>query len=270
MRRLLAHLGIAFILTALLFSGTFILAPNAHAASRVVGPKQYYLALGDSLAFGYQPDLDWSHGYPQYLAATTGNSLKDYGCNGETSTTMINGVCKYWYTNHIWYLLPQLQASVNFLTAHPGQVSPVTLDMGANDLLPDINPSTCAVASTWASDLARVHTNLTTAILPQLTAAMTDGAGNRTGDLVMMNYYDPYINKCPNSLSYIKQLNSEIANDAAQFHIALVDVYKAFGGDGQGANICTYTWICSVFGDIHATDLGYSVIANAFAAKLGY
>jgi hypothetical protein len=32
---------------------------QAHAApATFVGPKQHYLALGDSMAFGYQPDLD--------------------------------------------------------------------------------------------------------------------------------------------------------------------------------------------------------------------
>ena len=38
----------------------FISAPAVLAAARnsslFVGPKQHYLALGDSLAFGYQPD----------------------------------------------------------------------------------------------------------------------------------------------------------------------------------------------------------------------
>jgi hypothetical protein len=32
-------------------------------------------------------------------------------------------------------------------------------------------------------------------------------------------------------------------------------------------NICIYTWICAV-GDIHPTDLGYSVIADTFAAAI--
>lgn len=50
------------ILLALLLALAFI-PDRAHAASSFVGPKSRYLALGDSLAFGYQPDLDWSHGY---------------------------------------------------------------------------------------------------------------------------------------------------------------------------------------------------------------
>jgi len=48
-------------------------ASQAHAAGagvatngqpfKLIGPKQHYLALGDSLAFGYQPNQDYSHGY---------------------------------------------------------------------------------------------------------------------------------------------------------------------------------------------------------------
>jgi hypothetical protein len=46
----------------------------------------------------------------------------------------------------------------------------------------------------------------------------------------------------------------------------IVDVFGAFGGIAT-PNICTYNWICAV-GDIHPTDLGYSVIADTFAAAV--
>jgi hypothetical protein len=44
-------------------------APAVGAASAVTGPKQHYLALGDSLAFGFQPDGDFAHGYVSDLFA---------------------------------------------------------------------------------------------------------------------------------------------------------------------------------------------------------
>lgn len=79
----------------------------------------------------------------------------------------------------------------------------MSLDIGANDLLPDINVSNCTVSSSWETDLANVDARLTGTILPQLVAAMTNSSGVRTGDLVMMNYYDPYQNACPNSLAFV-------------------------------------------------------------------
>src|SRR5262249_20733222 len=147
--------------------------------------------------------------------------LVDYGCNGEKSTTMINGGCPYQIALHNYYLGSQLNAALSFLHNHAGQVSPVTLDMGANDLLPEINSSNCTVSASWDSDLATLNSNLLKTILPKLVNALANGSGQRTGDLIMMTYYDPYINVCPNSLPYVQQLNAAITTDAAQFGIPL-------------------------------------------------
>jgi lysophospholipase L1-like esterase len=79
---------------------------QAHAAGAVVatdnqpfhlvGPKQHYLALGDSLAFGYQPNKDFTHGYVPDLFQTLQNEgtkdVTNYACPGETSSTLINDV----------------------------------------------------------------------------------------------------------------------------------------------------------------------------------
>jgi lysophospholipase L1-like esterase len=281
MRRLVTRQLVILATALLLIAGGFgasrLIFPmtHAHAASQWVGPKHYYLGLGDSLAFGFQPDLDWSHGYVQDFYSNLQShgvaSLTNYGCNGETSNTMINGGCPYQIALHNYYLGAQLNAAVGFLHSHAGQVSPVTLDMGANDLIPDINSSTCSVSATWATDLANLRANLANTILPQITAAMKDSSGNMTGDLVMMNYYDPYSKSCPNSLTYVQQLNATISSVAAQFGVHVADVYSAFGGAGMANNICSYTWICNwLFHDIHATDAGYQVIANTFAATTGY
>lgn len=250
-------------------------APPRTYASGLVGPKYYYLALGDSLAFGYQPNLDWSHGYaPQWysdLQHHGSKSFTNYGCNGETTNTFINGGCPYAYALHNYYIGAQLNAAVAFIKYHAGNVSPVSLDIGANDLLPDINGSTCTVSSSWSTDLANVDSRLTGTILPKLVGALTNSSGVRTGDLVMMNYYDPYQNQCPSSLSYVQTLNQHLAADAAQFNVPISDVMTAFGGTTTpNPNICTYTWMCSGYHDIHATTTGYGVIAQAFEGRTGY
>jgi lysophospholipase L1-like esterase len=267
--------ALAALLAMLLLTAHPGTAQAVKAAGTTVGPKQYYLGLGDSLAFGYQPNLDWSHGYVQQWynsdLKSRGESLTDYGCNGETSNTFIHGGCPYAYALHNYYLGPQLSAAVNFITSHRGKVSPVSLDMGANDLLPDINTSTCTVSSSWSSDLANLDANMTGTILPQLTAALKNASGQLTGDLVIMNYYDPFQNLCPTSGTYIAQLNQHLAADAAQFNVPIVDVFTAFGGPSTpNPNICTYTWICSSYHDIHATSTGYGVIANTFKSGIGY
>lgn len=267
---------LAVCLAIILALGVFALIPSrAHASYAFVGAKYYYLALGDSLAFGYQPNLTWSQGYaPQWysdLQKHGSKSFTNYGCNGETSATFVNGGCPYAYALHNYYFGSQLNAALSFLKNHAGQVSPVSLDIGANDLLPDINSSTCAVSSSWDTDLANLDSRLTNTILPKLVNALTNSSGQRTGDLVMMNYYDPYQNQCPNDLSYVQSLNQHLAADAAQFNIPVSDVLTAFGGTATpNPNICTYTWMCSSYNDIHATTTGYGVIASAFESLTGY
>lgn len=256
----------------------FSVAPVAFAASygrgsRLVGPKKLYLALGDSLAFGYQPDLNWDHGYVDDFFSNLQDHgvqhVANMGCPGETSSTFINGGCPYSFLRKFPYLGAQLDAAVAYLQVHAGQVSPVTLDIGANDLLPDIDPSTCNVSSSFNTDLQTVDTNLTTIILPRLKAALTV-RGQVTGDLVMMNYYDPYQNICPQDVPLVQMINQHLANDVSGFGI-IVDVFSAFGGaKTPNKHICTYTWMCSIFNDIHATTKGYKVIANTFEQGTGY
>src|SRR5215472_16114116 len=93
-------------------------------------PATYYLAVGDSLSQGVQPDaagtsVPTSEGYPDQLYAMLRPSqptlqLVKLGCLGETTTTMIHGgICHYPGGS-------QLAAAVAFLNAHRGHVSLIT------------------------------------------------------------------------------------------------------------------------------------------------
>jgi lysophospholipase L1-like esterase len=256
------------------FVFTPMLAASAHSARVLVGPQKYYLALGDSLAFGFQPDLNFADGY----ASDFHSNLKPYGiiaradlgCPGETSSTFINGGCHYALLHKNFYRGAQLNAALSYLVAHPGQVSPVTLDIGANDVLPDLDAKTCTPdVGKFTADLATLDANLRQVILPRLNKALTIN-GRVTGDLIMMNYYDPYQNLCPNTLPYLEELNQHLAADVAGYG-DIVDVFGAFGGASiPNPNLCRYTWICSIFKDVHASSSGYSVIAHAFETEVGY
>lgn len=264
---------IVLVLSLVLMLAPSTLAVPRHHQLAMVGARTYYMAIGDSLAFGYQPNLNWVNGYANYFY----NNLKSHGvtsyvnfaCAGETTATMSKGGCPYAYLKKELYFGPQLKSAINFLHSHAGKVSPVTLDIGANDVLKDLNISNCTVSANWATDMATVDANLTQVILPQLVAAMTVN-GQRTGDLLLMNYYDPYQNICPNSVYYVQQLNQHLAADVAGL-ATLVDAFASFGGaTTPDPNICNYTWICSAFKDVHAKDAGYSAMASAFEQAAGY
>jgi lysophospholipase L1-like esterase len=258
------------------------LLPVAHPATATtsVGPRTFYLALGDSLAWGYQPNWDIVQGYAEdlylhLLRRSTFFHLPPQGtlfeinmaCSGETAATFIAGGCPFAQFKKYPYAGPQLTAALTFIRQHRGQVSPVTIDIGANDLLPLVNPSTCAeqAPAVVTQALATFDANFSR-ILAQLRTALQG-----TGDLVTMNYYFPYQNQCPNLLPDVELFNQHLASDAQQNGVPVVDVFSAFGGAAvPNPNLCRYTWICSKYHDIHATTQGHAVIAAAFEATLGY
>ena len=267
-KRLLKPLLIAFTLLLTIVPVAFA---SPHRAS-LSGPKKYYLALGDLLAFGYQPDLDFDDGYVNDFSVnlqTHGvSSDASMSCPGETSITFLSGKCPAPILRKYPYIGSQLNAAVWYLHRHAGQVSPVTLDIGANDVLPDINTKICTVnISKFNADLATVDVNLTQSILPALRSALIVN-GQITGDLLVMNYYNAYQNICPSTGVYLQMLNSHLANDIAGYG-SLIDVFSAFGGPAQ-PHVCAYTWMCTIFKDIHPKDAGYSVIASAFETDTGY
>ncbi|HEY7417890.1 MAG TPA: SGNH/GDSL hydrolase family protein [Ktedonobacteraceae bacterium] len=264
---------------ALVLSLLFFLTPviRAWAAQpTLIGPKSTYLAVGDSLAFGYQPLLGFSGGYTddfyKNLKSHGTKNFDNLSCPGEDTTTMINGQCPAPFLRKYPYIGSQLGAAVDYLHDHAGQVSPVTLDIGANDIVGDMDYSTCVISSQATADLKTMDYNLTHTILPKLTAAMTVN-GQMTGDLLIMNYYDPYQNHCPNTVAFVQELNQHLAADASGYG-TMVDVFDAFGGATvPNPNLCNYTWMCSVYPSdlgIHATDTGYQVIAKAFEQTTGY
>jgi hypothetical protein len=85
---------------AALCVGLFTAAPPALAddpGGSDTHAAHYYLALGDSLAEGFQPNGDLTHGYADQLSAALKADdpslrLENLACGGETTSSMISGV----------------------------------------------------------------------------------------------------------------------------------------------------------------------------------
>ncbi|WIG60798.1 MAG: hypothetical protein OJF49_003546 [Ktedonobacterales bacterium] len=237
----------------------------------------YYLALGDSLTFGYQPDFNFTSGFADDvfgdIQKTGVTDLINYACAGDSTTTMIEGGCPVRLIHHDAYTGAQLDATLSFMRSHRGQINPVTLDIGSNDVLKDFDLATCQPTSTVNADLDTMDANLTHTIFPQLLDALASPTGAQTGNLFLLNYYNPFAKACPGSAPFIHILNDHLAADAAQFRVPVVDIYSAFGGDNHTADtICTYTWICNaaVGNDFHPTTQGYRLMADTVERALGY
>ena len=271
--------------------------PNATSAG-APAPPTYYLALGDSLSRGVQPDaagasVETPYGYPDQVYAALHPShptlkLVKLGCPGETTSTMINGgICHYPEGS-------QLKAAVAFLHAHRGRVLLVTIDIGANDpehcagQPGDGQPSLSQLASCAVKGIPAAVTRLT-AIMASLKAA---GPGVR---MVGMNYYLPALAVWRSGLP--GHLVAWAAERLAATYNELLDrVYAKsgtrvanvfgtfdtadFASNGTGnvprnvALLCQWTWECAApprGPNQHANQAGYQVIARTFlqAADLG-
>jgi lysophospholipase L1-like esterase len=281
----IAAIAVAVIAALTACSGAPLSHPvSASAADKV--PATYYVALGDSLAQGVQPNANGASvetraGYPDLVYAALHRSrpslsLIKLGCPGETTVTMINGgICHYPGGS-------QLEAAGAFLRQHRGQVRLVTLDIGAND------PETCSgqpsfsqLAVCAVKGVPSAVTHLAT-IVKQLKAAA--GPGVR---IVGMNYYLPALAEWRNGLSghavawtaekLAATFNALLGRVYEKQGIRVANVFGAFQTsdfDDHGQTLprnvtllCRWTWECAApprGPNQHANQAGYHVIAQSF------
>ncbi len=275
-------------------------APSALAAQR----PHYYLALGDSLAVGYQPlgsggqGIETSQGYSNDLRAHYARQVRklklvEVGCPGDTTGSLLTGqgndvAAAFYGCDRTGG--SQLAAAVKFLKAHhrKGEVPLVTIDIGADDIVPCVSEPTFAqiITCVGAGEQA-IRTNT-----PKILKALRRAAPKGTR-FAAMNLYDPVLADELNpstatlgaaSLSLSKSVNAVItaADKGSKFKTA--NVAKAFDtyntskpNAGQQlptdlVNICNLTWMCAVSPigpNIHANATGYEVIAGAFEKVVG-
>jgi lysophospholipase L1-like esterase len=268
-------------------------ACSSPPAAKPPPPSSYYLALGDSLSQGVQPDaagasVETGQGYPDLVYATLLAShpalrLVRLGCPGETTQTMMHGgICHYSAGS-------QLAAATAFLRAHRGHVFLVTIDIGANDLEACGNQPGIAQLASCIGQLPKATANVA-AILASLRAAA--GPGVR---IAGMNYYLPALAEWRSGL--LGRATAELSEKFAvayddllkraygQAGITVANVFGAFEttnfGDpvtvpGVGsvprnvARICQWTWECAPpprGPNQHANAAGYRVIADAILAS---
>jgi lysophospholipase L1-like esterase len=299
--------------TAIAALGALAFAPAAGAAT--VGST--YLALGDSLAYGYhaaqfKSELEskgfvepatFNDGYVDDFGAALKlanpklQTIND-GCPGETSETFIKGsgltgFCAggptgspfpYAFLHHSYGAnTSQLADALAVLKATPN-VSPITLDIGANDVLQFL-ASKCGFPTTFTCSPAEVEAEFghiaanAFSILSQLHAAAPKA------QLVLIGLYNPYptVLPAPGGDATTAALNGALASVAAAvpgasfanpeplFNPSIV-TGKAETTDLPA--ICAFTAMCpggtfnptSPNADIHPTKLGYGVMAGVVGA----
>jgi lysophospholipase L1-like esterase len=112
------------------------------------GKKVGFLALGDSIAFGFSPlvttraDPGAYKGYPEVIGDINVNAVDNASCPGETSGSLLSATapdngCRDWkavYSLHANYETTQIAFAESYMSGHK-DTKFVTIDIGANDLL---------------------------------------------------------------------------------------------------------------------------------------
>jgi lysophospholipase L1-like esterase len=289
LRRVALAAAAAAVVTAC--SGPTPSTPSAVTGGAQVVPASYYLALGDSLSKGVQPDatgvsVETPHGYPGQVYAALrpahpGLRLVVLGCPGETTVTMMHGgMCRYPGGS-------QLAAALAFLRAHRGHVLLITIDIGAND------PEACGARPNVFTIISCVGTGIPDAVtnLTQIMARLTAAAGPAVR-IVGMNYYLPALAEWRNGLPgqavawtaerLAATYNGLLTRVYTRSGARVANVFDAFDtGDftskvtvpGIGtlprnvARICQWTWECAIpprGPNQHANQAGYQAIARTF------
>lgn len=280
-------LRLSAVIASLLTMG--LAGPTVQAAN-FDPPKHYYLALGDSLAFGaqlgkffselasgtYDP-ASFNTGYVDDFAAkmrTLDPSLEtvNLSCPGET-TASFAGTCFFralGFPIKVNYGGSQEQAALAFLHAHPGQVSPITIDLGLNDAqLPCASPTFSVDVSCFRSTMP-VALKSVAANLPRILDELH--AASPSSEIIVMTYYNPFFVVDPTTDALVESMNSEITGIASARNLRVADIFSAFNGTGgETSTVCAMTFVCTPpLYDEHPTDAGYGLMADRFWTASGY
>jgi len=238
-------------------------------------PSTTYLALGDSVAFGFDPLVDLKRdkvsGYPEQLAAARGLEVTNLACPGEASggfmsPTGADNHCREnreAYPLHVDYEGTQLQAAVGFLGEHP-ETALVTIDLGANDvfLLDHIcNRDLNCILTNFIKTASDYNANLAF-IYGQLRKVYD-------GPLVALSIYNPY--PADSTAQYaLDRINAILVEQTHAHGGVVADGMTAFANAGNGDPCANGLLIAMPEGgcDVHPTPEGAQVLADAIGGAM--
>jgi lysophospholipase L1-like esterase len=261
-----------------------ILAPMPASASTTQG--RGYLALGDSVAFGFKPDpATWPNinnftGYPEIVAQSLNTTDVNASCPGETSggfISLTNGAdykClgfRAHFPLHVSYSTSQLDFAISYLRAHP-EVKLVTMDIGANDVFKLAvacrGTTTACFSNGLPGVLAGIGANL------RFIYGQIRNVAHYHHALVTLTYY---------SLSYdvatatgTKLLNRPINDATLAFGGIVASGFDAFEGPAlnAGGSSCAAGLLLPPFPpdpspcDVHPTPKGRDLLAGAVTTAI--
>ena len=217
-------------------SALIFLACELRAAAEDVPKNTRYLALGDSIAFGYNPlvtpgNLDKYVGYPEIVSDALHRKVANASCFGESSGSFLvlgapDTGCAQWRAAlplKVSYSGTQMQYALAYLQADLKKTDLITIDIGVNDLgvlLASCNYNlTCAYAglpgtlTAYAQNLAIIFEGIRKAGYTGPIVAVTPYA---------VNYNDSV------EVNGIIALDGVLAQVASAYDVQVADAFSAF------------------------------------------
>jgi lysophospholipase L1-like esterase len=244
-----------------------------------------YLALGDSVTFGYEeatvtpapdyPDAASFVGYPELLGSELHMNVVNAACPGETSSSLIDNTApsngcentpgkgnvgyRTAYPLHTGYSGSQLAFAVSYLKKHKN-VRLVSLMIGANDffLCEETTADGCSSIVEQSNALESISKNVHTIVSEIRNKA------HYNGQLAIVNYYST----SPAENAQLPLLNGAVDSGAKGFHVETADGFGAFqtADAHSGGNPCTAGLLTQLSGGgcgIHPSYAGQSLLALA-------
>jgi lysophospholipase L1-like esterase len=261
-----------------------LLVTGASAAMPSESSPRPYLALGDSVVFGFIVQAGFEYvnptnfiGFPDYVGRDLRLNDVNAACPGETtgsflSATATDDGCRQFRSLaplHVSYGSTQSSFALSFLAKHRG-TRLVTIMLGANDLfvLEDAcaGDATC-IANGLPAVMATISTNMAT-ILGEIRGTGFKGA------IVVENYYSLDYSDAPGT-AVTQLVNQAIAAPTTSFGAVVADVFTAFqlaatnpfaGGNTCKAGLLNASPQNQFLCDVHPSQSGQRLIARAVEA----
>jgi lysophospholipase L1-like esterase len=265
------------------------------SASPVTGPDANgtYLALGDSVAFGFVPsqampppnyrDAHSFVGYPEDVAQALRIGVSNASCPGETTDSMLvagaqsNGCenslgspigYRTQFPLHVQYQGTQMEYALKYLAVHR-HTRLVTINIGANDafLCQDTTASHCTSPADLQALVREIQANLT-AIYTQIR-----DVAHYQGLLVALTYYSLSYTS-PAAEAGTQLLDSVIASVTKAFGGKVADGFTAFEGPSAafGGDPCAAGLLIKLPDgscNIHPSPAGHLLLAQAIEDVVG-
>ena len=272
-----------------------LMSARSASAAPVSGPTANgtYLALGDSVAFGYVPpqavpapnyrSANSFVGYPEDVGQALRLGVWNASCPGETTASMLvtgapsNGCenspgssigYRTQFPLHVQYQGTQMEYALEYLAVHR-HTQLVTINIGANDafLCQETTADMCASPTELQALVQEIRANLT-AIYTQIR-----DVAHYQGLLVALTYY---------SLSYSSLaaeqgallLNSVITSATTAFGGKVADGFAAFEGPSAafGGDPCVAGLLIKLPDgtcNVHPSPAGHLLLARAIEDVVG-